>query len=375
MSSYLNVSRCLFGVCICPKTYYISQHSNIIHDGSLTLPMIGAILYDLPSLRYVYCFTFICLFLIGLINNIFSIMTFIRERIRYTICGVYLIFYSIFSLILMILIITNVIIAIYYDKYIFRLWACYGYPYLLTITIYISMLISSIIVIEHVCHLYFDFDPFRSRKQPVQNTLLFLLLISISNLDKIFGRTLSIDEVGYYSCSYKDFSYKYWSNILYYIYIIIPCCIHFTCLICILLILIKRHSLRKIILYQRYFTPSVFILVCMTLNGLYLYLFNFHLTYSSGYLIRLHIGFIFLLYTPQLFTYMIYVMPNDFYVKEFYQIWFYRKLCYCFYNKKRHVQDFEVLQFLWTRRPSLENIKTISGFSDILIPSESYNKI
>ncbi|CAF2035149.1 unnamed protein product [Rotaria magnacalcarata] len=375
MSSYLNENRCLFGVCICPKTYYISQHSNIIHNGSLTLPMIGAILYDLPSLRYVYCFIFICLALIGLINNIFSIMTFIRERIQYTICGVYLIFYSLFSLLLMILIMTNVIIAVYYDKYIFRLWACYGYPYLSTVTVYISMLISSIIVIEHVCHLYFNFDPFRSRKQPVQITLLFLLLISISNLDKIFGRTLSIDEVGYYSCSYKDFSYKYWSNILYYIYIIIPCFIHFTCLICILLILIKRHSLRKIILYQRYITPSVFIMVCMTLNSLYLYLFDFHLTYSSGYLIRLHIGFIFLLYTPQLFTYMIYVMPNDFYLKEFYQIWFYRKLCCCFYNKKRHVQDFEVLQFLWTKRASLENIKTISGFGDILIPSEFYNKI
>ncbi|CAF0978138.1 unnamed protein product [Rotaria magnacalcarata] len=375
MSSYLNENRCFFGVCICPKTYYISQHSNIIHNGSLTLPMIGAILYDLPSLRYVYCFIFICLALIGLINNIFSIMTFIRERIQYTICGVYLIFYSLFSLLLMILIMTNVIIAVYYDKYIFRLWACYGYPYLSTVTVYISMLISSIIVIEHVCHLYFNFDPFRSRKQPVQITLLFLLLISISNLDKIFGRTLSIDEVGYYSCSYKDFSYKYWSNILYYIYIIIPCFIHFTCLICILLILIKRHSLRKIILYQRYITPSVFIMVCMTLNSLYLYLFDFHLTYSSGYLIRLHIGFIFLLYTPQLFTYMIYVMPNDFYVKEFYQIWFYRTLCCCFYNKKRHVQDFEVLQFLWTKRASLENIKTISGFGDILIPSEFYNKI
>ncbi|CAF1625098.1 unnamed protein product [Rotaria magnacalcarata] len=116
-------------------------------------------------------------------------------------------------------------------------------------------------------------------------------------------------------------------------------------------------------------------MVCMTLNSLYLYLFDFHLTYSSGYLIRLHIGFIFLLYTPQLFTYMIYVMPNDFYVKEFYQIWFYRTLCCCFYNKKRHVQDFEVLQFLWTKRASLENIKTISGFGDILIPSEFYNKI
>ncbi|CAF4849956.1 unnamed protein product, partial [Rotaria magnacalcarata] len=59
-------------------------------------------------------------------------MTFIRERIQYTICGVYLIFYSLFSLLLMILIMTNVIIAVYYDKYIFRLWACYGYPYLST---------------------------------------------------------------------------------------------------------------------------------------------------------------------------------------------------------------------------------------------------
>ncbi|CAF2034766.1 unnamed protein product [Rotaria magnacalcarata] len=359
MSSYLNENRCLFGVCICPKTYYISQHSNIIHNGSLTLPMIGAILYDLPSLRYVYCFIFICLALIGLINNIFSIMTFIRERIQYTICGVYLIFYSLFSLLLMILIMTNVIIAVYYDKYIFRLWACYGYPYLSTVTVYISMLISSIIVIEHVCHLYFNFDPFRSRKQPVQITLLFLLLISISNLDKIFGRTLSIDEVGYYSCSYKDFSYKYWSNILYYIYIIIPCFIHFTCLICILLILIKRHPLRKIILYQSYFTPSVFIIFCMTLNGLYLYLFDFHLTYSSGYLIRLHIGFIFLLYTPQIFTYMIYVMPNNDYVKEFYQIWFYRKLCCCFYDKKRHRIDFEILNILCTVSPLSESIKTV----------------
>ncbi|CAF3357231.1 unnamed protein product [Rotaria socialis] len=359
MSSYLNVSRCLFGVCICPKTYYISQHSNIIHDGSLTLPMIGAILYDLPSLRYVYCFTFICLSLIGLINNIFSIMTFIRERIRYTICGVYLIFYSIFSLILMILIITNVIIAIYYDKYIFRLWACYGYPYLLTITIYISMLISSTIVIEHLCHLFFNFDQLRSRKQSIQIIICFFLIVSILNLDKIFGRTLSIDQFGYYSCSYRHPLFKYWSNSLYYIYIIIPCCIHFTCLICILLILIKRHPLRKIILYQSYFTPSVFIIFCMVSNGLYLYLFDFHLTYSSGYLIRLHIGFIFLLYTPQIFTYMIYVMPNNDYVKEFYQIWFYRKLCCCFYDKQRYRIDFEVLNILCAARSSSELIKTV----------------
>ncbi|CAF2361511.1 unnamed protein product [Rotaria sp. Silwood2] len=373
-SSFLNENRCLFGFCTCPKEYDLYKNNEIYYN-ALTLPMIAAILYDLPLLRYVYGFIFILLASIGIINNICSLMTFIRERIRYTICGIYLINYSICSLILMMLIITNILTAIYYDIYLFRFWACYGYPYLSLIMVYTSMLISIAIAIEGVFYIYFNFNKFRPRRQPVIISLLFLLIVSISNLDKIFGRSLLIDQSGNFYCTYKKNSFKYWSIALYYIYIITPCLIHGICIICVLVLLIKENGLRKIIIHQIYFIPSLFIIFCMLLNSLYLNLFNFCLTFSSTYIIRLHIIFIFLLYTPQIFTYAIYVIPNNFYVKEFYQIWFFRKLCFSCYTKRRHIQEFEVIHMLWTRRTSLETIKTISTLNDMCNDSEFYKNI
>jgi len=50
----------------------------------------------------------------------------------------------------MFLILTNIITIIYYDNYLFRLWACHGYPYLSNIMVYTSILISIAIAIEGV---------------------------------------------------------------------------------------------------------------------------------------------------------------------------------------------------------------------------------
>ncbi|CAF4618801.1 unnamed protein product [Rotaria sp. Silwood2] len=165
--------------------------------------MIAAILYDLPLLHYVYGFIFILLASIGIINNICSLMTFIRECIRYAICGIYLINYSICSLILIMLIITNIITAIYYDKYLFHFLACYGYPYLSLIMVYTSMLISIAIAIEGVFYTYFNFNKFRPRRQPLIISLLFLLIVSISNLEKIFERSLLIHQSPNFYYLYK----------------------------------------------------------------------------------------------------------------------------------------------------------------------------
>ena len=363
-----NENRCIFGICICPNEYYLNK----LHSYTLILPMIGAINYDLPSLRHIYFFIIILLSSMGLINNIFSLMTFIRDRIRYTICGIYLITYSICSLILMILILTNPIIAVYYNEYLSHLWACHGYPYLSLIMVYTCILISTAISIEGVLIKCYNYDKYRSRRQAIIISLIILLIVSITNLDKIFGRDLRINQSGSMSCTYKNSLYRFWSMILFDIYIMIPCLIH---IICIIFVLIKEKHIGKLYLHKIYFIPSLLIILCLVLNNLSHYLFYSCFIYSSRDIIRLRFGLIFILYTPQIFTYVIYVIPNDFYIKEFYQIWFYRKLCCCFYNKRRHIQEFEVINRLWQRRTSLETIKTISNMDDACIDSEFYTTI
>ncbi|CAF1303075.1 unnamed protein product [Adineta steineri] len=368
-----NGNRCLLGFCIYPKeNYFTDQYS--IHSNAVILPIIGATRHDLPSLWHMYIWIFIILALIGLLNNIFALMTFIRDRIRYTTFGIYLIIYCICSLLLMILILTNVLTAIYYDKYIFRLWACHGYPYLSLNMVYTSTLISAAIAIENVLIKCFNFDKFRSRKSSLFISLFIFLIVSISNLDKIFSRYLITDQSNNLYCVYDKYTYKPWSNIMFFFCIIFPCFIHLICIIRILSIKVKENFIQRIFAYQNYMVPSLFIILCVFLHGLYRYIIDFNLFNSSTFIIRLHIGFIFLLYAPQILTYMIYVLPNDFYVREFYQIWFYRKLCCCFYNKRRHVQEFEVIHRLWQRRTSLETVKTITNLDDTCVDSEFYKK-
>jgi hypothetical protein len=333
----------------------------------LTLPIIGAIINDLSSLRLIYFCIFLVLILIGIINNIFSLMTFIRERIRYTISGIYLILYSICSLTLMLLILTNLLTIIYHENYIFHLWTCHGYPYLSSIMVYTSILISAAIAIEGVLIKYFDFHRNRPRKLTVMISILILIIVSLSNLDKILARRLIINQFGHYSCRSENSFFK----IFNYIYIILPCSIHFLCLIWILSIRTKKNCWEKLFLHQNNIIPSLWIILCLLLNIFYR-LFYFPTFFKSQ--IHFHIGFLCLFYLPQIFTYMIYVLPDDFYVKEFYQIWFYQKLCCCFYNKKRHVQEFVVIHQLWQRRTSLETIKTITNLDEIFVESEFYKK-
>lgn len=367
-SSYcLNDYECILNHCV-------NKHDDMDYNNKLILPIIGVIIYDHPSSHRIYFCIFILLILIGLINNIFSLMTFIRDRIRYTVCGVYLIIYSICSLILMILILTNIITVIFYGNYFVRLWACHGYPYLSLTMAYTSILISAAIAIEGILTNCFKFDKFRSRMQSLIISIFILLIVLISNLDKIFTRHLIRKKSGDFYCIFRKSPYQLSSKVFIYIYIIIPFLIHLICLITILSIRSKQKLFGKIFRYQNHFVPSFFIILCLFINGLYRFIIQFDLINSSEGIIRLHIIFLFLFYAPQILTYVIYVLSNDFYVREFYQIRFYRKLCCCFYNKRRHVQEFEVIHKLWPRRTSLETIKTISTLDDIYCESEIYKK-
>ena len=84
--------------CLCPPSYYGDQCQ--YHFNVFELPMTSAMLQDTQTALIIYVIIFIGLATIGLLNNIFSLITFIRESIRITVCGVYLIIFSLCNIIL-----------------------------------------------------------------------------------------------------------------------------------------------------------------------------------------------------------------------------------------------------------------------------------
>ena len=333
----------------------------------LTLPIVGAMISDEPSLRLRYLLLFLLLILIGLINNILALMTFLRERIRYTISGVYLIIYSLCSLILMLSISTNLLAVFFYENYYFRLWLCHGHPYLSSIMVCTSILISVAIAIEEVLNKQFNFDKHRlHRRQAIIVSLVIFLLVSLSHLEKIFNRHLIQHRFGNYYCTYNEPYHQFVSQLFIYIYLIIPCLIHVICLITISSIKVQKTCLEKIFFLQKHLIPSIVFILCLLSNSFYRYFLPNQ--------IHFHVLFLCLFYAPQILTYMIYVYPNNCYVKEFFQMWIYRKLCCCFYDRQRHIQKFEVIDKLWPRRTSLETIKTADNLSDTCFESEFYQK-
>jgi hypothetical protein len=376
-SNCINRGRCVSGICICSN---FTGTDNEIQYHALTLPVVGAILHDIPSLYYMYHFILIFFVSIGLISNIFSFITFIRDRIRYTICGVYLIIFSICGIILMILLLTNVIIALRYDHYLFRWWACHGYPYLFALMINTGVLMTTAIAIENILNRFYSFDRFRSRKSALLISLSLIILVLLSNLDKIFARRLISDQSGHLYCTYGYHSNRFWvyiNNLTSYLYMIISCILHLICIIFILLKIKQQKQKwdRKMFGHQDILLPSLIIILCLCPYVTFRYILDSCVSYSNRFYIRLHIGFILILCIPQILTLLIYVFPNRYYLKEFQQSWIYRMLCCCFYNKQRQIQEFEIIHRLWQRRTSLETVMTISSLNDGFIDTEFYKKI
>ena len=351
--------------------------------GRRTIPrtlcsLIEAVRHDVPLARISYLSAFILLSSIGLIGNTLCLLTVIRNRIRSSVCGLYLMVYSTCSLVLMVLTLLNIISAMRYDTYLFRLWTCHGYPYLCLVMVSTGTLISAAIAVESVLITCFDRDKFHLRQRALFLSCFFLACTAAVNLDKILARRLIIDERDQYVCVLDATSSRFWlHNSPWFVdaCTLAACLVHSACLLCILFLPAREKCLSRFVVYRHHLIPSAFIIFCLLSHGIYRYISHFCLTHATLWMSRSHAAFVFLLYAPQLLTFWIYVLPNKTYVREFYQMWFYRRLCCCLYKKKRQVQQFEVIHRLWQRRTSVETIKTITSLDDMCIDSEFYKKI
>lgn len=339
--------------CLCTSACFVGNYCEIDINAA-HLPLTGAVMKDLPTTRDVYIVIFLIFGLLGLVNNILALMTFIRERIRITSIGVYLLFFSIFSILLMITILTYIIKIARYDNEIYHLVACHVIPFLSVVMSDGGFLLTAAIAFERVLIECLNFHVNGSRMRGLIISFIILCYVIGSNIDEIFSRRMVNDATGTKICKYHFDDYPIWRRfdvVFSYTHAIIPFTFHVLCSICVFTSIARRkifvHSTRhrfcRVWLEQLYehrdfFIPPVCIIICMVPHNILGHLLHFCLPYSDKVKLRLHIFMVLLVFTPQLFSFFLYVYPNDIYWKEFQQTYFYRKLCFYCYEKERKLR-------------------------------------
>ena len=318
-SSCLNGSFCRSGFYSCSNQLSAIPIKDVSRI-ALVLPIAEALRYDLSPSGYVYLVVFTLLVTIGFISNLFSLSTFIREWIRLTVPGVYLIVFSVCSILLMTSIVVTILSAVYDDFYLSHVWTCHGYPYVSSVMFYTGMLMSAALAFENVSNQCLGCDKFRTRRYAILVVFLSFMFTSVIHLDKILFRRLQMNPSGDFYCTSQTTSHLFWyylHTILLDALVLTLCFVHWTCFLRIFTMKVKEPYLRRVFLYRHYWIPALVITSCTLAYSIYRNCLQIHFRSASPATIRLHIGFLILLYAPQICTYWIYVVANDFHVREF----------------------------------------------------------
>lgn len=359
-STCLNGGYCsATNTCICSSACFIGDFCEIDYSAA-HLPLAGAINEDSPSSRNAYIVIFFFFGFIGLINNILSLTTFVREKIRFTAYGIYLIVFSILSIILMLTILTYILTAAQYNSDAYKFAACHIIPFISLIMTDGSILCTAAIAIERVLIECFNFSIRGSKIRAICASLIIILYVAGSNIDEVFVRRVSKNRMGQDTCIYDFAGYPLWESfdtVFSYTHVIIPCVIHVTCSICALTTIARRKILirdieksfyqvwlEQLYYHRDFFIPPVCIIICILPHGILGHLIKPCIPYSDKVKLRLHISFVLLLFVPQMLNFILYVYPNDIYFKEFQQTFFYRKLCCYCHHKNRKVQQQKIVQ-------------------------------
>lgn len=355
----LNRGQCIADHCECNNICFMGSQCEISFN-VINLPFPSAILQDHASTHVTYIIFITLLVLIALINNIFALVTLVRERIRTTACGVYLFFYVACSLILMCLFQTTAMTVARYDTDSYRLWSCQIIPYTSLTFGFTAMWLSVGISVEKMLIECFNFRINGSRRRAIIVSIGFFLLSAISNLANIFARHYSIDPSGHPICIYDYISNPQWdrfNEVFCYINVIVPILFHIVCSICILITIARRKILiqstdrscqhlcsiwfKQVYDHRDFFIPPLCMIVFVFPNSIYANLLDICITHSDVTKLRLHITFVFMLHGPLIFTFMVYIYPNEIYTREFQETFLYRILCCCFYRKRKQKELLE----------------------------------
>ena len=350
-SQCLNGGQCsLTDGCVCASACFVGNYCEINYN-AVRLPLTGAIIQDHLWTQNIYVLVFVLLGVSGLLNNAMALATFTREKIRLTVNGTYLIFFSLTNIILMFAVLSYTLTIIRYDNATYRLWACHAIPFVGVIMVDASMLFTVALAVERVFLECWDFSVHGSRKRGLIGCLLIVSYACGSNVDEIFIRRIATDLMGNLICIYDFEAYPTWHDIdtvFSYAHVAVPCAMHLLCSVCVLTTIACRkifigstnrafYHVWLIQLYRHrdFLIPPISIILCILPHGILGHLLITCIPYSDKVKLRLHISVVLLLYVPQMLSFVLYVYPNKLYFDEFQQTVLYRAMCYYRYRKQK----------------------------------------
>ncbi|CAF1239045.1 unnamed protein product [Rotaria sordida] len=313
-------------------------------------------------LKSIYFIITTLIFLISIIQNVFCLITYFRKQIRITTCGIYLINYSLYSLLSITLREITIINTIIIDKYNF--FICPILPALSSIIISLSLWTSSFIAAERMLIECFGYSLYRTRKYSFIFSIILLNLIFLTHITEFKRRKLKPDPIlpNIYRCTSDDFEWseKPWKIIdriltREYLHIGVPCLLHLISTIFILPHIVKHkiyineteNQFWQILLIQLkrhkdFLIPPILVMLC-TLPRLLVELITsqYCLDFNMKFILRIYILFRYIYYLPQTIPFFIYVYPSSVYTNQFRQT---KIALYLFKKNKTFLSQTDVMR-------------------------------
>ena len=297
-------------------------------------------------LKIIFIVIFSLLTVLSLINNLLTISTCWVPKIRITVCGLYIIVYSISSFIGLAFVEVIVIVTLFYNNELKKhpLIHCALLPTFLKVTYDLCLWMSAFIAVERVFIQFNYYSIYRTRKYSVIILIILFLIVSSGSGLYAVGRTIEkspVQSTTLYACTFQHFpnenvkiAYKVMGSI--YPQVVIPLLLSFLSIVLTLTHII-RHKItlnalqlnswqslimQQILKHKDFFIPPLVIIICTLPEKI---LANACGTYCvektmQRFYMRLHIAFDFLLCMPLVLTFFIYIYPSNVYMNLFHEI-------------------------------------------------------
>jgi hypothetical protein len=287
-------------------------------------------------------------FLMATICNLLTIETLLQKKIRITSCGIYLLVFSLSSLIGMILLYIRIIVTLFFNEELDRnsLIHCRIITTILNLTLILCLWTGAFVSIERVLIQCYNYSFYRSRKYAITISVLLILLTAAANITAFIGWKSAVHPIvpSMRLCKFRQFP-AHWKLVdeivnSMYIHFVLPWILHVLSIICVLINIIRR----KIILtdtercdwskimcqqlkkHKSFFIPPIIILTCTLPHVLLTNLGgsstqNSCLKSTINAYLRLHIAFDFLYYSLQTIGFFTYIYPSNVYMNQFRETW------------------------------------------------------